>query len=317
MTASSTCIIFNPRAGRGRAARDLEHLRQQVGTATELRPTNAPGHAEELALEAARSGFEGVAAVGGDGTVHEVANGILRSGRTDVVLHVLPGGSANDYAYSLDAEQPPGTIRRVDVGLARREDGRERYFINGFGLGFNGAVTLEARRIRWLRGVPLYSFALLRTLCFHYECPPLTISRDGAVRKAPTLALSINLGRREGGFLLTPNAHLGDGWFDYLHAGDLRRWELVRYLPRMITGRLPTDHPKIWMGRCREVTVQAETPLTVHLDGEFLCQPADRMRRVEVRLLPEALAVATAGGRGAAMSLERPTGLKLPTLNDL
>src|SRR5262249_10288864 len=155
--------------------------------------------------EAATAGCVVVAAAGGDGTVHEVANGILRAGRADVVFHVLPVGSANDYAYTLDCEKDstgssPG--RRVDVGLARRPDGRQRFFVNGMGLGFNGAVTLEARRIRWLRGVPLYVLALWRALWRDYQCPELTIDFDGQKRQVPTVALTVALGRREGGFLL-------------------------------------------------------------------------------------------------------------------
>src|SRR5262249_24974019 len=157
----------------------------------ELRPTQRPGHAEELALEAACSGFRRVAAAGGDGTVHEVANGLLRAGRPDVVLHIVPAGSANDYADTLQREADALPVHRVDVGLARRADGRERYFVNGFGLGFNGAVRLESRRIRWLRGVPLYSLALLRALLFRFDAPPLTVTLDGEARQLPTLALSV------------------------------------------------------------------------------------------------------------------------------
>lgn len=291
--AAETCVIFNPHAGRGRAERLREQMLKQFGPGTEMRPTERPGHGEALAFEAAREGCLAIAAAGGDGTVHEVANGILRAGRPDVVLHVIPVGSANDYADSLQRERPEAPVRRVDVGLARREDGRERYFVNCLGVGFNGAVTLEARRIRWLRGVPLYSLALLRALVSRFATPPLEVRMDGRTTVVPTLALSINLGRREGGFTITPDARLADGSFDYVHAADMRRWELIRYLPSMVTGHLPTDHAKLWMGRCRKVQVEGQVPLTVHLDGEFLCRPEDHSRRLEVKLLPEALAVAT------------------------
>jgi len=293
MAAADVCIICNPAAGRGRASRALESLRSRFGPGTEVRPTTGPGHAEELAREAARSGFAGVAAAGGDGTVHEVANGLLRAQRPDVVLHVLPIGSANDYAWCLDREGARDNIRRVDVGLARRDDGRERYFINCMGVGFNGAVTREARRIRWLRGIPLYAWALLRTLFLNYRAPLMEVTLDAHTRKTPTLALSINLGRREGNLLLTSSALLTDGAFDYMHAADLRRWELIRYMPAMVTGNLPTNHPKLWTGRCHEASVLSETPLIVHLDGEFLCLPEDNTHRVEARLLPAALAVCT------------------------
>ncbi len=97
----ATCVIYNPAAGRGRAEKLLGELRATLGDEIELRPSRKPWHAVELARQAAEEGFAKVVAAGGDGTVHEVANGVLQSGRRDVVFSVWPIGSANDYAYSL------------------------------------------------------------------------------------------------------------------------------------------------------------------------------------------------------------------------
>jgi diacylglycerol kinase family enzyme len=179
----------------------------------------------------------------------------------------------------------------VDVGLARGADGRQRYFVNGLGLGFNGAVTLESRKIRHVRGLPLYSLAMLRAMCYQFRCPPLSVSFDGVERQAPTLALTVNLGTREGNFVLAPQARLDDGLFDYVQAGALKRWEILRFLPSIMASGLPDGHPQIWKGRCRQVSIRAEGPLTVHLDGEFFCLPKDKVREIEVTLLPAALAV--------------------------
>lgn len=288
------CVIYNPSAGRGRAAPRLEALRRDLGGRAEFQATAAAAHAEELARAAADAGYVVVGAAGGDGTVHEVANGLLQAGKPDVALTVFPIGSANDYAHSLGLA--PGwwlgeaTFRQVDVGLAKTTSGRERYFVNGAGVGFNGAVTLESRRVRFLQGVPLYGVALLRALWRHFHAPLLTLTTDGATTRAPTLALSIALGRREGNFVLAPNAVLDDGLFDTLHAQDLRRWELLRYFPRMVSGRLP-EHPKIRYGRCRKVKLISEVPLTAHLDGELFCLPETDDRGLDVTLLPRALRV--------------------------
>src|SRR5947209_4238598 len=97
-SAAHTCVIYNPAAGKGRGERRLRRLRRFLGTRAEFRPTSAQGHAEELAFAAARQGFPQVAAAGGDGTVHEVANGLLRA-RSAATLVVYPIGSANDYAH--------------------------------------------------------------------------------------------------------------------------------------------------------------------------------------------------------------------------
>src|SRR5262245_47714831 len=116
MSAAELCVIFNPAAGRGQADRRLAPVRRRWGDRATFWPTPQPGHAEELAERAARDGFAVVAAAGGDGTVHEVANGLLASGRRDVNFAVLPIGSANDYDFSLKEELPPGPgVHAVDV----------------------------------------------------------------------------------------------------------------------------------------------------------------------------------------------------------
>lgn len=288
------CIIFNPTAARGRAKHRLEQLRQSLGVEAEFQATDCAGHAEELALKAAQAGFDTVAAAGGDGTVHEVANGLLRAKRPEVAFAIVPLGSANDYAYSLehtDNSNPGDNIRRVDVGWVRGGD-RERYFVNTLGLGFSGSVTVESRRIRRLQGLALYGLAFLRALWRRFSCPVMEIHFDEHVRTVPTLSLTIALGHREGSFVVAPQAQLDDGWFDYLHAGPLSRWEVLRYMPRLASGgQLPNDHPALWLGRCREVQLTSERPLTVHVDGEFFCLPEDNCRGLEVRLLPAALKV--------------------------
>jgi diacylglycerol kinase family enzyme len=283
-------VIFNPAAGRGRAARLIEQSRTAE---IELRPTTQAGDAEQIALRAAKEGFARLVAAGGDGTVHEVANGLLRSGEPDVIFAVWPFGSANDYAHTLGVTTDPSQlteVQRVDVGRIEG-GGRERYFVNGLGVGFNGAVTAEARRIRWLRGVPLYSLAVFRAMVRHFDKPTMTLRFDDAIKQTPTLALTLNLGRREGGFPITPAADLGDGLFDYMHAGPVSRWELLRHFPNLIRGTLPADHPRMWMGRCRRLKLGSAAPLRIHLDGEFFCQPGNNVRSVSVELLPARLRV--------------------------
>ncbi|HEV3080924.1 MAG TPA: diacylglycerol kinase family protein [Gemmataceae bacterium] len=300
MAETDTCVIFNSTAGRGRGHRRMESLRHYLGKRAEFWPTRAPGDAQELAHKAATSGFAVVGAAGGDGTVHEVANGILRAVRPDVTLAVYPIGSANDYAHTLDLEpewwlrsdQTP-RVRPVDVGLVRSDTGRQRYFVNGLGLGFNGAITLESRRIHWLQGVPLYGLAMLRVLCFRFRTPIMSISVDGNARRAATLALTLAIGRREGNFVVAPHAVVDDGLFDFLHAGGLSRWQVVSRIPGLISGKLRLEHPRIWSGRCRQATVHAETPLIVHVDGEMFSEPTDKVYALEVGILPGALRVQT------------------------
>ncbi|MGE3803643.1 MAG: diacylglycerol kinase family protein [Gemmataceae bacterium] len=290
------CVIFNPAAARDRARGKLHALQEKLGKAVEWRPTERPGHAEELAGEAARQGFGIVAAAGGDGTVHEVANGLLAAGLPDVSFALVPVGSANDYAYALGingSEPFPGRRKRqVDAGLVESPDGRRRFFVNSLGLGFSGAVALESRRIGWLQGLALYGLAFLRALCFRYTCPVMTTCFDDKTRKEATLSLTLAIGPREGSFVVAPEASIDDGLFDYLHVGAISRLEILRYMPRLASGgQLPADHPRLWQGRCQAVRVEAPLPLTVHIDGEFFARPEDGVTQLDIKLLPGALRV--------------------------
>ncbi|HJZ54558.1 MAG TPA: diacylglycerol kinase family protein [Gemmataceae bacterium] len=296
--SSAMCVIYNPAAGRGKAESLLKELRPSLGTEVELRPSARPGHAVELARDAAGQGFAKVVAAGGDGTVHEVANGLLLSSNREVVFSVWPMGSANDYAFTLGMlewwnrrpETLPTETLLADVGRVS-SGGRELYFVDSLGVGFNGMVTVESRKIRWLRGMPLYSLAFLRAIVKHFKKPRMRIRFDGIERDTPTLGLSVLLAQREGGFPLRPAASLTDGLFDYMHATRLSRWHLIRYLPAMMAGRLPENHPLVRLGTAARIEVRSEALLCVHADGEFFCRPEDGLYGVTAEVLPARLRV--------------------------
>jgi diacylglycerol kinase (ATP) len=291
-----TCIIFNPAAGRGKAARLIASAK--LAPNTELRPTTGPRTATTIAQAAAEEGFSRIVAAGGDGTVHEVANGLLIAERTGVRFSVWPMGSMNDYAFTLGLGEWYRTsgdhsqlhTLQADVGLFEAV-GIRRYFINNCGIGFNGWVTVEAQKIRWLRGSPLYSLALVKTLLRHFTAPLLQVEVDGVRSEFRSLGYSIGLGQREGGFPLAPLAKLDDDRFDLLRVGDIHRWEVVRYFPRMMTGNLPTDNPKIVTSQGREITIRSEEALCIHVDGEVLCVPGDGVREARITLLSRRLPV--------------------------
>jgi diacylglycerol kinase family enzyme len=296
--SAATCVIYNPAAGRGKAEKLLTELRGELGGEIELRPSREEGHAVELARDASQQGFSKVVAAGGDGTVHEVANGVLQCERRDTIFGVWPIGSANDYAFSLGMDQwwkrrherPPTEVMEMDVGKVTAP-GRERFVVCCLGVGFNGMVTIEARKTRWLRGMPLYAWAFLKAMVKHFATPTMTIRFDDQEVTTPTLALSVLNAQREGNFPLRPAARLDDGFFDYMHATRLSRGHLVRYLPAMATGRLPEKHRLIHLGRARRIEVRSEVPLCVHADGEFVCVPEENIREMAVEVVPRRLRV--------------------------
>lgn len=287
----NSCVIFNPAAGKRRARHALSDLQRQYADRAVFWPTQQSGHASELARQAADDGFSVVAAAGGDGTVHEVANGLLESQRTDVVFAVIPLGSANDYAYSLKREQVVSP-RLVDVGIIRTKM-KHRYFVNCLGIGFSGSVTAESRKIHWLQGRWLYGLATLRALWkqWHYIDLASSLSHEKPPRYQPTLMLSVMLGHREGGFVMAPDAYLDDGWFDIIQAGRLSRFEVLRLLARLSYRGLPRDHPKLQLARCQSLSITSHQPMPIHTDGELFCQSADDVREIEIEMLPRRLAV--------------------------
>lgn len=302
MAKPSLCIIYNPSAGRGFTGSIWQNLQVALGNAAEYQPTRHPEHAVELAMQAAKDGFSTVAAAGGDGTVHEVANGLLRADKSGVAFGVIPLGSGNDYARMLKVPTDPNRLAQlllgqeawpVDAGLVTADGGRtQRYFVNTLGLGLSGVVTYEARQIKWLRGLSLYGLAALKAVYRSFRAIPTALEFDGQATTGATLYLSIALGAAEGGgFVVAPDAQLDDGWFDYLHAGSMTRLRALSYLPRMALGLLPESGGAIRRGRCQRVRIVADEPLHCHCDGELFSDPTQPACRFDVRLLPAALKI--------------------------
>ena len=295
-------VIYNPAAGRGRAGGRLGGFLERWRGRCELRPTARPGHAAELAARAADDGASVVAAAGGDGTVHEVAAGLIRAtggpggaGGGGPVFAVVPVGSANDYAFSLRAQFGVHDLDDaggdpVDVGTVRfdvRGETKTVPFVCNCGLGLAGAVTVESRRVRYLQGLPLYGLAAWRAVRRAGPAGLWSIAVDGGAPVAGrTRSFHALLGRREGNFPLAPDALLNDGRFDLLRVGDAGAWEALRLLPGLARRGPPAGHPLFTTGRGRRIEVACDAPPAVHADGEVICTPADGARRFMFTLHP-------------------------------
>ena len=294
-------VIAHEGAGRGRFHREAQRIKAALGPADRYVPTERAGHAFDLSRRAADEGWPIIAAAGGDGTAHEVASGILDSGRNPT-LAVIPLGSANDYAVALGLV--PGwwantagnfPVRRVDVGRVSGP-GFGRWFINGAGVGFNGQVTVESRKIKRLRGLMLYGLAVWRALGVPRTNGPWTVEVNGHSRAArPLMTVSVALGHREGNFTLAPRSKLDDGFSDVFEAGQLTALEVLGLLPRLALGG-EVNHPKVWQGQAKTVHLMADSPMAAHADGEMLCEPGDGTREFFFELVPRRLAVLTGPG---------------------
>lgn len=286
-------VVLNPASRHGRKVRAAieRALRGKRGV---LVLTSGPSEAERLAVQAAEDG-RGVIAVGGDGTVAEVANGILTSGQS-VPLGIVPAGNGNDYAYrtlhlptALDAAIEVAfnaPAQPMDIGKANG-----RYFVNDLGVGIDANIAAAAERLKrvpFLRGQRLYFTASLDQLLFHYaDCPDLLVTCDGQVDARRTYALAaVSIGPTYGGgFRINPSADPRDGLFDVCLIWKPALLRALRLLPQVQRGQ-HLDQPEVRHLRAKSVLLEALRPINAHSDGEVVVG-----ERFEARILPAALLV--------------------------
>jgi len=284
-------VIANPRAGRGRTARlagSFLGRAEALGRPLEFMWTEGPGHAIELAGSAAKRA-DVVCALGGDGTVHEVANGLLPD---PVPLVVVPGGSGDDFARLMGCPNTPDELFSVlDDGMGTKLDVLDcgvRYCVNSCGLGFEAQVTKNSRSITRLKGLPLYLLAVGKALT-EFHCPTVTVTFEGGdTIVGPRLLVSVGNGvSAGGGFFLTPDALPDDGLIDVCVVGEIGRARMLRLLPLSLKGA-HTKRREVTMRRTRSLTVDCDEPLHVHIDGEYL---GDEHRSISFRVLDRRLPV--------------------------
>ena len=300
---SARCfIIVNPAAGRGRARRAWETtirsmLREGGLSFTEVYE-DRPRAAVPLAEQATRDGYEIVAAVGGDGTIHEVLNGVLGpSVARRPALAVIPGGTGNDFARGVGIPKDMITAarllldgarrRRVDVGQVN-----DRYYGTISGVGFDAEVAAEVNRWpKWVAGTVVYTAGILKTL-ITYRCAPSRITIDGETFALPMfLIAAANTSWYAGGMYMAPHARPDDGYLEVILARDLTKIETLGILPKVFSGD-HLKHPKVSHRAAREILVESDVPLAIHADGETV----GRVPAV-FRVLPQALEVVVPAGR--------------------
>jgi len=285
-------VILNPYAGRGRGAklrpRLLEFLRSR-GWLFDFYETRGPGHASELAGVAARKA-DILVIVGGDGTVNEVVNGLIKE-KVPRPLGLIPIGSGNDFSRMFGIPRKPkeavevieeGKARPIDVGWANG-----RYFPNGLGIGFDAWVTHESNKVQNLRGMAIYLYAVFKC-ALSYKAPHMTIRWSNQCLEGRiffvTVGNGVSLG---GGFLLTPRALNDDGLFDICVVESLKKHEIFLHLPKALKGthdRIPQTH----MFRTDHIVIESRDGLAAHVDGEILTMDTPR---IEARIVPQALEV--------------------------
>ena len=296
MATDPVHVFLNPTAGRGRAGRRqrrIVELLEAGGAALELHLSEAVGDLEERVKAAVDAGAHRVLVVGGDGSVHEAVNGIMRS-TNDAALGVIPSGTGNDFAKAcdiplnwehaarlltdrLEAEQ---ILKTIDIGVMN-----ERYFANGAGIGFDAYVTRIARAYRLPIGDLVYLLAIFRAMFNGIATPGLDVTGEGLSWNGPATLASISNGPWIGGmFHIAPMASNDDGKLELMVADPVTRRRIVGLLPKLMSGE-HMDEPEIRHTSVTKLTITTSEPVDSHLDGEV--QPLQT--HFELDVLPGAL----------------------------
>lgn len=283
-------LIANPAARRGGAASVISRLLKILAERNvdhDLELTAGPREAGMIA-KAACERYAAVVAVGGDGTVNEVVQGMVFSGKP---MGVIPCGSGNDFVKSLRI--PPRVEEAVEVllrGETRTIDAgkiNDRYFANGVGIGFDAAVTVASRSFTRIKGLPLYLAALVKALGA-FTPVPMTVRLDGETIRQEMFLLTVGNGTTcGGGFVLTPRAKVDDGVLDVTAVRPMSVPAILRRLPDVFRGTIERV-PQAAMRTSKRIVVEIDGSAPVHVDGE-VWDGSDP--RFEIEVVPKALTV--------------------------
>lgn len=298
-------LILNPMADMGRAwkvANDLRPIAQEFKGDLSWSGTVYPTHAIELAKQAAEEGCDLIIAMGGDGTVHEVMNGLMQvAAEKRPVMAVVPIGSGNDFAYSIGITQKSAhalahalkaeNIKPVDIGLMTDEHGRKEYFDNTLGIGFDAVVTIRSHKLPIVKGFLMYLTAVIQTIVLNHNPARVKIETDTEAWDGSTLMVTLCNGPREGGgFMLSPESKNNDGKMEYVIVDKVSRATMFRLVPEFMKGT-HMRFKQVRMGAFKKFALSSDLPLYIHADGEVFTSFGSNLKKVSFEILPQALKV--------------------------
>ena len=301
-------LIANPISGKGNAKNIAEQgytALTESGKQGQLLLTSASGDAKRFAQEGVADGTRYIIACGGDGTLHEVVNGIATV--PDVTLGVLPCGRGNDFAAAVGIPLKPeaaiatllsGTPIRVDLGHCYQNSGQtsvvshqqegitspenlltdsrqpmaDCYFTTIATCGYDTEVSRRAAKGTPLfAGTASYAYAAVETL-FYYEPPFVRLEGDFGVHEGPLLLAATGItSRYGGGFQIVPDARIDDGLFDVCIVRPVSSLTVLRLLVTLFWGG-HVGHPAVSMHQTRTLKIETDPPLLLYADGEPMCE---------------------------------------------
>jgi diacylglycerol kinase (ATP) len=286
-------VLLNPSANQRRARQRLSEVKSALINSDldyDLLILQRKGQARREAQVAALNGYDAVVAAGGDGTVHEIVNGlsVAAGDGPTMPLGILPLGTGNDFSDMVGLPRDlksacevitAGNTRQIDAGWVSYTSGngnghgpmvwRGCFFDNSCAVAMEPIVTMEVNRLKRLSGNIRYVVAVFRAL-LKMQSWHMQISWDGGSYEGDTYLVSVaNTPRTGGQFLVAPNAKVDDGAFDYVIAPKVPVREIFKILPGFLNGT-HVQHPAILTGRTSQLHVVSRPRTPIHADGEIL-----------------------------------------------
>ena len=275
-------LIANPISGKGKAKTVAEQAHTALTAANhngQLKLTTGTGDAKRFAQEAVSNGIKWVIACGGDGTLHEIVNGIATI--PDVTLGLIPCGRGNDLATAINISRKPqhaiqtlftGTPKHIDLGHVRSENGTEHYFTTITTCGFDTEVSRRAAaRTTPFSGTASYVYAAIATLS-DYKCPNVRIEGDFGIYEGSTLLAATGSTRSYGGgFKIVPNARYDDGVFDVCIIREVPSSTVLLLMVTLFWGG-HVSHPAVKIHQTRSLKIETDPSVMLFADGEPMCE---------------------------------------------
>jgi len=291
-------LIVNLTAGGGKPHKHLNTVLKYLkenGLNFKVCTTSHQGEAVELAQKAADNGAELIVSVGGDGTVNEIVNGIMKS-KNDPPLGIIPLGWANDFIKSTDIPSDiieackiliKGKTKKIDIGVINNQI----YFANICGVGFDAEVAQLANHMKSkhpnlrILSAFVYVFATVKKLLSPFSYHNVKIKFDGQEIHSKILFIAISNGKIYGGrFKITPEAILDDGLLEVCVVEEMGRFKYLSIIPKVFKG----THASIKgvnFYRAKEVVIQSSEPVLAQVSGEVI----EGQKEFTITLLPKSL----------------------------
>ena len=274
-------VILNPYSNRWRSQerwQEAEAALKAAGVEFELAASQKKGQVVELAEEAARAGFSPIIAAGGDGTISETVQGMVRAAKSDQDVigsfGIMPLGSANDFVFNADMPTDLETAARVIAGGKTRAidlgDLNGRCFVNNSAAGLEPYVTIKNERIHWIKGMFRYVVAAVWAIMDKPEWTG-TVKWDDGEYNGPLTLVTVGNGRRTGGFFMTPHADLTDGQLTLAYGYRGTRLGMFLALPRTFKESKGNyiEMDGMYELNSKKVHIHLDRPSPAHTDGEL------------------------------------------------